>query len=66
VVYFIFNMTLPINIKNLLGKWRGLTPAMPMLEDFQFMVWSGNPTNSTAIRRHRETQVLPKFGPLVG
>jgi hypothetical protein len=63
VVYFIFNMTPPINIKTLFGKWRGLTPAMSILEGFRFMVWSGDPANST---RHREKQVLPRFGPLLG
>jgi hypothetical protein len=46
--------------------WRGSTPAMPMLEGFLIMERMWDPANSTVIRRHRETQVLPRFGPLVG
>jgi hypothetical protein len=45
---------------------RGSTPAMPMLEGFRDMKSLRDPANSTVIRRHRETQVLPRFGPLVG
>jgi hypothetical protein len=40
--------------------------AMAMLEGFRDMKSLWDPANSTAIRRHRETQVLPRFGPLVG
>jgi hypothetical protein len=39
---------------------------MPMLEGFRDMERLWDPVNSTMIRQHRETQVLPRFSPLVG
>jgi hypothetical protein len=36
-------------------RWRGSTPAMPMLEGFRYMERLWDPANSTAIRRCRET-----------
>jgi hypothetical protein len=48
------------------ANWRGLFPAMPMLEGFQFMVRSGDPANSKAIRQGKGTQGLSRFGPLDG
>jgi hypothetical protein len=37
-----------------------------MLEGFQDMKCLWDPANSMAIRWYRETQVLPRFGPLAG
>jgi hypothetical protein len=48
-------------------KWRGLSPAMPMLKGFRSRERIGNLANSTAIRqKQKNTGVYPGLAPLVG
>jgi hypothetical protein len=48
------------------GPLTRFNPAMPMFEGFRFMERMWDPVNSTAIRRHRETQVYLGSAPLLG